>query len=181
MDNFLQISKINDFLYSSKSIYFHQIYQDYDIQTYHSSFQTRGNIAHQKIDSGDYSSQKKYLSGIAVASEKYELIGKIDVYDLQEKTLIERKYKIKTVHKGYIYQLYAQMLCLQEMNYEVKKMCLHSLQDNKTYLIKMPTKNELREFLEVLNQIKNYDLIAESQKWQTSEVDEKTIYNPLYF
>ena len=181
MNNFLQISKINDFLYSPKSIYFHQVYQDYDIQTYHSSFQTRGNLAHEKIDSGDYSSQKRYLSGICVASEKYELIGKIDIYDEQEKCLIERKYQIKTIHKGYIYQLYAQMLCLVEMGFEVKKIFLHSLCDNKRYEIKIPTGTELQEFLQLLTKIKSYDLEIESQNWQTTEVDEKTIYNPLYF
>jgi CRISPR-associated protein Cas4 len=181
MDNFLQISKINDFLYSPKSIYFHQVYQDYDIQTYHSEFQTRGNLAHDKIDNGDYSSQKRYLSGMAVASEKYELIGKIDIYDIQEKTLIERKYKIQTIHKGYLYQLYAQMLCLEEMGYEVKKMCLHSLSDNKRYKVKTPAEAELKEFMKLLQQIRNYDLTIESRKWQTTQIDDKTIYNPLYF
>lgn len=42
-------------------------------------------------------------------------MGKIDVYRKKEKMLIERKYQLKQIYQGQIYQLWGQMFCLQEM------------------------------------------------------------------
>ena len=36
------------------------------------------------------------------------------------------------------YQLYAQYFCLREMGYEVEKLKLYSLDDNKVYEIPLP-------------------------------------------
>lgn len=181
MDSLIQISKINDFLYSPKSLYFHEIYEDFDESLYNSNFQTRGKIVHAKIDSFTYSSSKNYLQSLPIYSEKYDLVGKIDIYDNKQKSLIERKYLIKKIHKGYIYQLYGEMLCLQEMGFEVKKLFLHSLSDNKRYEVKMPNSQEVNEFEATLEKIRNYDLEKESQNWKSEQVDDKTIYSNLYF
>lgn len=59
-------------------------------------------------DSATYSTQKGMLQGISVYCEKYNLVGKIDVFDKKTGILTERKKKIKTVYDGYIYQIYAQ-------------------------------------------------------------------------
>lgn len=47
------------------------------------------------------------LQGVSVYCEKYNLVGKIDVFDEKTGILTERKKKIKTVYDGYIYQIYA--------------------------------------------------------------------------
>lgn len=181
MDSLIQISKLNDFLYSPKSLYFHSVYEDFDSEIFHESAQKRGKIAHESIDKGEYSSATKYLQGIPVFNEKYGIVGKIDVYDKETKTLIERKYNIKQIHLGYLYQLWAEMFCLQEMGHEVKKLYLHSLKDNKRYEVKPPTNEELQKFEETIDKIRNYDVQEESKHWKTDEIDDKTIYSPLYF
>ena len=48
-----------------------------------------------------------------------KLMGKIDVYRADKKLLIERKYQLKQIFQGQIYQLWAQYFCLTEMGYEV--------------------------------------------------------------
>jgi CRISPR-associated protein Cas4 len=181
MDSLIPISKINDFLYSPKSLYFHSSFEDFDTEIYHQKFQARGNLTHEKIDTSKYSSSKRYLQGIPVYCEKYGLVGKIDLYDKQTSSLIERKFLIQKIHKGYIYQLYAQMFCLVEMGFEVKKMFLHSLSDNTRYPIKLPDQKEIQEFEAVLNKIRNYDLESESRNWKTEKIDDQTIYSSLYF
>ena len=182
MDDFIQISKLNDFLYSPKSLYFHSAYEDFDVSIYHDTPQTAGNIAHASIDDSTYSSAKRYLQGFSVYSEIYKLIGKIDIYDQKDHKLIERKNKIKIIHKGYKYQLYAQFFCLCEMGFEVKSLWLHSLQDNKRYQIDLPNKTEVKEFEELLKKIRHFDVVKNSHIWSVDEKkDPNTIYNELYF
>lgn len=153
MDNLIQISKINDFIFCPYSLYFHSIYETFNQKSYHRFSQTIGKIKHQNIDCGKYSSSKRFLQGTSLYSLKYKLIGKLDIYDIKNKYLIERKYKVKKIYDGYKFQLYAQALCLKEMGYSVKKMFIHSLVDNKRYLISMPKRKELAYFRQTLNQI----------------------------
>ena len=75
---------------------------------------------------------------MTVYSEKYNLLGKIDLYHIDKQSLIERKTKIKKIYDGQRFQIWAQMFCLEEMGYPVKKMQIYSLKDNKTYLIEHP-------------------------------------------
>ena len=42
-------------------------------------------------------------------------MGKVDMFKKKEKILIERKYQLKQVFQGQIYQLWAQYFCLLEM------------------------------------------------------------------
>lgn len=78
----VSISELNDFIFCPVSIYFHSL----DIETEKISFQAEaqinGTAAHEKSDCGEYSTQKDMLQGIPVFSEKYNLFGKIDVFDL---------------------------------------------------------------------------------------------------
>lgn len=158
MESYIQISKINDFLYSPKSLYLHGVYESFNENIYHESPQKVGRINHECIDEGKYSTSKQYLQGIPVYSEKYNIGGKIDIYDKKSKALIERKTKIKNIYQGYKFQLYAQMFCLEEIGYSIEKMCIHSLSDNKRYFIDTPDKYELQKFEKVLNDIRNYDI-----------------------
>lgn len=152
----IQISKINDFLFCPLSIYFHSIYENFDDKAYHQVPQIRGRIKHEPIDKQKYSTAKKYLQGLEVYSEKYNLVGKIDIYDQEKQALTERKNKIKNIYDGYKYQLYAQYFCLMEMGYPVKEMYLYSMSDNKKYAVQLPRGDELSNFEKVIEEMKNF-------------------------
>lgn len=156
MNSYIQISKLNDFLFCPYSVYIHSIYSGFNPRGYHRTHQVAGKIVHETIDRKTYSTSRFLLQGLEVYSEKYNLIGKIDVFDSKKGFLIERKYKIKQIFVGYKFQLYAQMFCLKEMNYKVKKMFLHSLSDNKRYEIPFPNKKELLEFEKLIKTMKEY-------------------------
>jgi len=136
----------------------HSIYVQFSQKLYHRVPQAIGKIKHENIDEGRYSTAKKYLQGIEIYSEKYNIVGKIDIYDKEKCALIERKNKISNIYDGYKYQLYAQMFCLEEMGYKVKKIILHSLSDNKRYKLSLPNAEEIRNFAAVIDEIKKFDI-----------------------
>jgi len=156
MESYIQISKINDFLYCPLSLYLHSIYENFDQKGYHEVAQVAGKLAHENIENQTYSSATRFLQGLDVYCDKYGIAGKIDVYDQKEKALIERKNKLKEIFLGYKYQLYAEMFCMQEMGYEVKKLFLHSLSDNKRYPIDLPNNDETADFNQTLKQMLNF-------------------------
>lgn len=158
MESYIPISKINDFLYCPLSLYLHMAYEDLDKREYQETAQIAGKLAHENIEKGTYSSAKRYIQGISVYCEKYNIAGKIDIYDQKEKALIERKNKIKHIYLGYKYQLYAQYFCMLEMGYEVKKLFLHSLSDNKRYEVSLPNKKEIADFEKILEQMRNFGI-----------------------
>lgn len=158
MEQYIQISKLNDFIFCPRSVYLHSIYENFNQKTYHRTAQTEGKIKHENIDKCKYSTAKRYLQGLSVYSEKYNLMGKIDVYDSEEKILIERKNKVKQIYDGYRHQLYAHYFCLQEMGYIVKKMFIHSLSDNKRHSVNIPKQKEISEFENIVEQIKNFNI-----------------------
>ncbi|MCK9578657.1 type V CRISPR-associated protein Cas4 [bacterium] len=177
MESYIQISKLNDFIFCPHSLYLHSIYDNFNAKIYHGDAQIRGKIVHECIDEGYYSTAKKYLSGIEIYSQKYGLAGKIDIYDSELMILIERKNKIKKIYDGYKYQLYAQYFCLLEMGFLVKKMCLHSLKDNKRYWISLPDKNEVRKFEKLIEDIGSFDFHNIVRK--NKDKCKNCIYNPL--
>lgn len=158
MEEYIQISKINDFLFCPRSLYFHSLYESFSTATYHASPQTRGRLNHETIDTGRYASEKYILQGLEVYSERYGLVGKIDLYEKETKTLIERKTKIQVVYLGYRFQLYAQYFALTEMSYPVERLVLRSLEDNKRYNIPLPTGDALKEFENTLEKMRIFDI-----------------------
>jgi len=130
-------------------------------KTYHASPQTQGKIKHKPIDEHRYSTAKRYFQGAEVFSEKYGLTGKIDIYDQEKFSLIERKNLIKKIYDGYRYQLYAQYFCLQEMGFEVKSLRLYSMSDNRRYWVALPKQKEREIFESVLDKIRNFDITAQ--------------------
>lgn len=156
MEQYIPISKINDFLYCPLSLYLHTTYDDLDKSEYQEVAQIAGTLAHENIESGTYSSAKRFTQGISVYCEKYNIAGKIDIYDRKEKALIERKNKIKYIYLGYKYQLYGEYFCMTEMRHEVKKLFLHSLSDNKRYEIPLPNKEEATRFERTLEKMRNF-------------------------
>lgn len=157
MESYIPISKINDFLYCPKSLYLHLIYENFDESLFHSSYQIEGKLNHKPIEEKSYSTSKRFLIGKEVYSDQYKIMGKIDIYDIESKTLIERKTKIKKIFDGYKYQLYAQYFCLKEMGYEVKRIILRSLYDNKNYEIPIPSKEDEKKIKDLVLKIWNFD------------------------
>ena len=77
---------------------------------YQSKAQINGTKAHEKVDNEQYSTRKNVITALDVYSEKYRIIGKIDIYDGDKRLLVERKKHINKIYDGYIFQLYAQYL-----------------------------------------------------------------------
>lgn len=158
MDGVIQISKINDFIFCPHSIFLHGVYESFHENLYHDAPQKIGRNSHEKIDSGQYSSAKRYLQGTSVYVSKYNLVGKIDIFDIKEHTLIERKHKLHRLFDGQRYQLYAQYLGLAEAGYTVNQLCIHSLSDNKRYPTEIPDDNELKKFEETIQAMRDYSV-----------------------
>ncbi len=158
MEQYIQISLLNDFIFCPRSIYFHNIYANYDKQNYDDVPQKLGTLKHENIDNATYSTSKDFLQGMTVFCEKYNIGGKIDIFDKRRGFLIERKTKIKKIFNGYLYQLWAQYFCLKEMGYVIKKLFCHSLLDNKRYEIPLPNKESIKEFENILAEISSFIL-----------------------
>lgn len=82
---------------------------------YQGKSQINGAKAHETIDIKTQSNDKKFIYAKEVYCERYNLMGKIDCYDIEKEILIERKKKISTIYDGYIYQLYAQYFAILEL------------------------------------------------------------------
>ena len=177
MEEYIQISKLNDFLFCPYSVYLHSVYEKFSQKVYHSTPQTVGKICHKNIEQGRYTTTKWILQGLGVFSEKYGLVGKIDIFDIKKGWLIERKYKVKKIFDGYKFQLYAQMFCLEEMGYKVKALFIQSLSDNKRYQIFLPDAKEVKKFELLIEKIKNYRVNQEYPK--NSNKCSYCIYKPL--
>lgn len=175
-ENCIQISKLNDFIFCPVSIYFHQIDDDTDRMMLQEYFQINGTAAHQTIDNGNYITSSNVLQSTSVYSEEYNLIGKIDTFDIIKGILTERKKKIVKVYDGYIFQLYAQYFGLTEMGYKVKKIRLYSLDDNKVYDIELPENDEVMftRFKNVINDINEFKF--DNFKQENIEKCKKCIY-----
>ena len=96
-EDYISISTLNDFIFCPYSIYLHNVYMETDEGLYHATPQTRGKIAHETIDTKKASNRAGDLLSLPILSEKYKLMGKIDLYRSKDKKLIERKYQLKTL------------------------------------------------------------------------------------
>jgi CRISPR-associated exonuclease Cas4 len=94
--------------------------------------------------------------------------GKIDIYDREKKMLIERKTRIKDgrIHAGQRYQLYAQMYAMREMGYPVEHLRIHSLEDNKRYIVMLPDIREEGNFENTLWAMRTFDPLKHSEPAQ---------------
>lgn len=119
---------------------------DTDEGLYHATPQTKGRIAHESIDTKTASNKKNDLQSLPVYSARFKLMGKVDIFKQIEKLLIERKYRLKQIFQGQIYQLWAQYICLLEMGYEVEHIAFYEISTNKTIPVHLPTKKDITEF-----------------------------------
>ncbi len=178
MDDFILISQLNDFVFCPASIYFHELYGSQATITYQCSDQINGSAAHQPIDQNRYSTRKNVLQSVYVESTRYKVVGRIDVFDIDSGTLTERKKKIKVIYDGYVFQMYAQYYGLTELGYTVKKMQLHSMDDNKTYPVALPEHNQPMQ-LKFENLIKRFRTFQLDSFYQTNkEKCRHCIYEP---
>lgn len=179
MEQPIKISNLNDFIFCPASIYYHGIYDELDNSVFQQIDQIRGSFIHEKIDNSEYSTRKDILQGVEVYSEKYNIIGRIDIYDGTNKTLIERKNKIVTIYDGYIFQLYAQYFALSEQGLEINKLRLYSFSDNKKHHVKLPEEDSgmLLKFENLIINIKNFDLSKFRQN--NLEKCKRCIYAPI--
>lgn len=160
MEQPIIFSSLNDFIFCPASIYFHKLYENLRTLIYQSEYQINGKIAHESIDEQTYSACRNILQGTDVYCEKYNLIGKIDLFDIENGVLTERKKLIKNIYDGYVFQVYAQCFALRDMGYTVNKIRLHSLDDNKNYDILLPENDPvmLSKFERLIKQMNEFDI-----------------------
>ncbi|MBP3688944.1 MAG: type V CRISPR-associated protein Cas4 [Bacteroidaceae bacterium] len=157
MEDYISISTLNDFVFCPYSIYLHNVYMETDESVYHATPQTRGRIAHQTVDEKRTSNRSDELQSLPVISHIYGLTGKIDIYRGREKRLIERKYQLRTIYQGQIYQLWAQYLCMIEMGYEVESIAFYEISSNKMIPVELPSGEKLSQFEQFIKSYRNYD------------------------
>lgn len=178
MENPIIISNLNDFIFCPASIYFHNIYGQQDKRLYQSEKQLNGTKVHETVDEVKYSN-KDILQSIDVYCEEYDIIGKIDYFDSKNGILIERKKHIIKVYDGQIFQVYAQYFALTEMGYRVRKIVIHSYDDNKNYIVPLPLddKQMMHKFEKVIEAMKHFDI----SKYQPTSMEKcsNCIYNDV--
>lgn len=174
----LIISQLNDYIFCPVSIYFHSIENEDNIMT-QDSFQLNGTNAHKSSDSATYSTRKGVLQGISIYCEKYNLCGKIDVFDENKGILTERKKKINIIYDGYVFQVYAQYFSLLELGYTVNELRLYSMDDNKVYPLQKPEDNPkmLNKFENLIKEINNFSF--DGFKQDNKLKCQRCIYEPL--
>ena len=162
MEETIIISYLNDFIFCPVSIYFHKLYGNRDKLLYQSEYQLNGTEAHKTIDQGTYTTSNDILQGIEVYSEKYNIIGKIDMYDKHKKILKKKKKHIEIIYDGYIFQLYAQYFAMKEIGFDVEEIRLYSIDTNKVYKVELPEKDRemFKKFEELIYNIRNFDIHA---------------------
>ena len=157
MSDYIAISTLNDFIFCPYSIYLHNVYMETDEIMYHATPQTRGRSAHESVDKKTASNRADDILSLPVYSEEYGLMGKIDLYKRKIGKLIERKYQLKQIYQGQIYHLWAQMLCMKEMGYDVRERAFYEISTNKVIAVKMPNEEELSRFKRFIDSFSKYN------------------------
>lgn len=148
------ISMLNDFVFCPYSIYLHNIYMEADEDTYHAVPQVRGKISHYTIDKKNYSSSKDVLVSLPVFSNRLGVYGVIDIYDKKQKQLIERKYRLKKIFRGQLYQLWAQYYCMVEMGYSVEEIAFYEMATNVSHVVAIPSDEDILELRDAIERFR---------------------------
>ena len=118
--------------------------------------QVRGKIAHASTDNNTYSTLSNDITSMSVFSDYLGIMGKIDLYRKDKKILVERKYSLKHIYRGQLYQLWAEYFCITEMGYEVEKLAFYEISTNKMIYIDIPGEDEKLELSGFINSFRNY-------------------------
>ena len=184
MEAYIKLSTLNDFIFCPKSIYYHNLYDNFNDELYHNEAQKAGKIAHEKVDNKKYSTSKHILQGLEVYSENYKICGQIDIFNVKTWELTERKNIVhrendkEKIYLWYKYQLWWQMFCLEELWYEVKSLWLYSMKDNRKYRIYKPSNTEFIKFQNFLEKYRKFDLNTKDWRQNTQKCI-KCIYKEL--
>ncbi len=185
MESYIKLSTLNDFIYCPKSIYYHELYDNYNEKLFHEKAQSEGKMVHKSIDKKTYSTSKYILQSLNIYSEYYGLMWVLDIFNIKTWELIERKNQIfrdeswkEKIYRWQRYQLWGQMFCLEEMWYEVNSLWIYSVKDNKKYRIYKPSAKEIVEFEGVLEKYRKFDLLQKNWKQNTNKCM-KCIYKEL--
>lgn len=178
-ENPVIISNLNDFIFCPVSIYFHSLDSQNEDILLKDTYQINGSNAHQKSDTGAYSTKSSMLQGLSVYSSRYDIYGKIDTFDSEKGILTERKKRIITVYDGYVFQLYAQYFALSDMGYTVNLLRLYSIDDNTVYKIAKPQEDAemFKKFVKLMADIKSFKF--ENFKQSNIQKCMHCIYEPL--
>lgn len=129
---------LNDYIFCPYSIYLHSVYMESDEDIYKAKPQSKGTDAHKSIDKKSGSTRQADIFALPVFSDSLGISGKIDVYKKDRKLLIERKYMLKNIYRGQIYQLWGQYFCMTEMGYEIEHLAFYEISTNKMIRIDLP-------------------------------------------
>lgn len=156
-EDYIAISTLNDFIFCPYSIYLHNVYVDTDTDMYQALPQIKGKEAHKNVDTKNVSSSNSVLESLNVVSHEYGIKGKIDIFDVSNGRLTERKNSLKNIYQGQIYQLWAQFLCLKEMGYEVKSMCFYEITTRKHFHVAPPDEADLEDFTHFISKYRAFN------------------------
>ena len=95
---YISISTLNDFIFCPYSIYLHNVYMESDEGLYHATPQTKGRNAHETIDTKKASNRADDLQSLPIISEKYRLMGKIDLYRGKAQGAIRLQFSVYEVN-----------------------------------------------------------------------------------
>lgn len=161
MTELIPISTLNDFIFCPYSIYLHNVYMDTDEGNYHAIPQTRGKNAHSKVDSKSTSTSADIIESLPVISHELGVYGKIDIYKKISHSLIERKYQLKNIYQGQIYQLWAQYFCMIEMGYAIKNLSFFEISTHRTIRMEIPNDKDKSLLMGFLDSYRNYNPTGE--------------------
>lgn len=178
-ENPVPVSLLNDFIFCPASIYFHMVDSDSVVISYGSSEQLQGSFVHNSIDNSHYSNKPNIFQGVPVFCSKYNLIGKIDIFDVDRGLLIERKRHVTSLYDGFCFQLYSYCFALRESDFEVNELQIYSYVDNKKYKVLLPEYDQImfRKFEQTIDEIHKFDLNLFKQT--NKKKCDKCVYEPL--
>lgn len=157
MDDYIQLSTLNDFIFCPYSIYLHSVYMESDGDLYKAVPQIKGTLAHQGVDEKKGSTRKSDIMSLPVYCDELGISGKIDIYKQDKRLLIERKNNLKRIFRGQIYQLWGQFFCLKEMGYEVEQLAFYEISTNKMIPVELPGELGKQELVGYIEQFKRYN------------------------
>lgn len=157
INDYISLSTLNDFVFCPYSIYLHNVYMNTDEGLYHAVPQTRGKAAHAPTDNQTGSSHKEDLLSLSVYSDELGISGQIDYYRGKDKFLVERKYQLKQIYQGQLYQLWGEYFCMIEMGYQIEKLAFYEISTRRMIPMKTPLEREKRELADFIERFRHYD------------------------
>ena len=111
MESYLMITRINDFIFCPRSLLFHDFLRsNQSPDNFRETPQIRGLSAHT-ADNGTYSIKKNIPQGTMVYSYRYNLLGRIDIFDISTGSLTERKFSPDIDNRKFYAILFSKESC----------------------------------------------------------------------